>query len=99
MVELFGALWSSYLARFPNGCTGEQYTRATAGRWGCRAEAVVRTAPYNSIKPGHLPRPTTTLAVLRTLILTALTIIVRRSDEPCPPCPGHPGEFQVSIRP
>jgi len=35
----------------------------TAGRRVCRDGSAVQTAPNNSIKPGHLPRPTTRLRV------------------------------------
>ena len=61
MIELF---WRTLVAL--NGPLFEHMCGAmravggiTAGRRVCRDGSAVQTAPSNSIKPGHLPRPTT----------------------------------------
>ena len=45
---------------FEHMCVGDAVVGGiTAGRRVCRDGSAVKTAPKNSIKPGHLPRPTT----------------------------------------
>src|SRR5664279_5725921 len=63
MVELSGSLWSRYMAQFRIFARpGTRRLSHNCRSGASRAISTFRTAPINSTKVGHLPRPTTVQA-------------------------------------